>query len=234
MKCSFRTFMRGMRAASALAALSLCLCMSARAVPCVAAQAGASVQSGMTSSKPSAGVSRAPASEKAPAPEKAKSGWDFHEPDKSTLNARWKESLNATLKQTTFAPSSPAGRYLHRHKDVGDLPPARIEKLDETRPPEQKKLMLGDKAPITGEVTRERSGWRPDAGDASRTTPVTPAIREDTKAGAYADFHPDEDVELKLGPEYRFGASALRPDQTGRVKDNPGSLGMGMKLKIDF
>lgn len=173
--------------------------------------------------------------------DRKKPGWDFHETDKSALNARWKESISVTLRKTTFAPSAPAGRYLQRSKDTANaLPPAQIADLDKIPPQGPKKIVFGDtEPPISGEFTQESIGWRPDtplnapmnefSGPGSER-----ALKEERQAGAYADFHPGEDIELKLGPEYHFSSQALRPDQTGRVRDAPGSLGMGMKLKMDF
>jgi hypothetical protein len=167
-----------------------------------------------------------------PSKNAAKPGWDFQAPDRSGQNARWRESINATLQQTTFAPSAPAGRYL-RHNGAASgkrLPPAHMDDLDKMRPPENKQRMSGDKIPVQGEFTRERTNWRP-YNDPSDTT--ASVLKEDLRAGAYADFHSGEDVEFKLGPEYHFGSSAQRPEQTGHAKDHAG-FGMGMKLKIDF
>ncbi|MDR2696390.1 MAG: hypothetical protein LBC79_08445 [Deltaproteobacteria bacterium] len=165
----------------------------------------------------------------------ARSGWAFQAPDRSAQNARWHESLGATLEKTTFAPSAPAGRYL-RHSAATSgkrLPPARLDDLNAMLPPENTQPMLGDKTPIHGEFTRERISWRPH-NDAADAFGVTPALKEERRAGAYAGFHPGEDVEIKLGPEYYLGSAAQRPDQTGNAKDSAGALGMGMKLKIDF
>ncbi|MDR2696481.1 MAG: hypothetical protein LBC79_08920 [Deltaproteobacteria bacterium] len=177
------------------------------------------------------------------APQKAKaqpknavrSGWAFQMPDRSAQNARWHESLSATLQNTTFAPSAPAGRYL-RHSPAAPgkrLPPTRLDDLDTMLPPEKTPLTLGDKTPIHGEFSRERISWR-QHNDAADTFGATPALKEERRAGAYAGFYPSEDVEIKLGPEYNLGTSVQRPDQTGNAKDSAGSFGMGMKLKIDF
>jgi hypothetical protein len=163
-----------------------------------------------------------------------KPGWDFQAPDRSAQSARWRESLCVTLQQTTFAPAAPAGRYLQHNATTSAkrLPPAQMDDLDKIRPPENKRPSLGGKASMHAEITKESTGWRPhnDLGDAVGAK----ALREERRAGAYAGFHPGEDVELKLGPEYHLGASSLRPEQTGQTKDNAGALGMGMKLKIDF
>ena len=180
----------------------------------------------------------------APVPQKApqktapsqNSGWAYQIPDRSAQNARWQESLSATLQQTTFAPSAPAGRYLqHNATQSGKrLPPAQLKDLDAMGPPTNKQRKPGDTPPVHGEFTKESTGWRPH-NDLSDSGGATPALKEERRAGAYADFHPDEDVELKIGPEYHLGTSTLRPDQTGHAnKDNAGSFGMGMKLKIDF
>jgi len=162
-------------------------------------------------------------------------GWDFQTPDRSVQNARWRESISATLRQTTFAPSAPAGRYLqHNATTAGKrLPPVQLDDLDKMRPPANKQPMLGGKVPVQGEFTKESTSWRP-YNDFAGGAGVTPALREERRAGAYADFHPDEDVEFKVGPEYHLGSSVLRPEQTGHSKDHVGGFGMGMKLKIDF
>jgi hypothetical protein len=110
------------------------------------------------------------------------------------------------------------------------LPPAQLDDLDKMRPPEKKHAMLGGKAAVHGEFTKESTGWRPHNDPAGATS----ALKEERRAGAYADFHPAEDVELKVGPEYYLGASVLRPEQTGSAKEHSGAFGMGMKLKIDF
>jgi len=170
----------------------------------------------------------------APSQNATRPGWDFQAPDRSAQDARWRESISATLQQTTFAPAAPAGRYLRHNATISGkrLPPARMDDLDTIRPPEQKQS-LGGKTPVHGEFTKHSTSWRPqnDPADASGGMP---ALREERRAGAYADFHLAEDVELKLGPEYNLGASTLRPEQTGHSKDNAGTFGMGMKLKIDF
>jgi hypothetical protein len=172
---------------------------------------------------------------KTPSKNAARPGWDFQVPDRNAQNARWRESLSATLQQTTFAPSAPAGRYLQNNATIPGkrLPPAQIDDLDKMRPPENKQPMLGGKTSVHGEFTKEKTGWRPH-NELADTTGTTPALKEERRAGAYTDFHPDEDVELKFGPEYHFGTSTLRPEQTGRTKDKTGTFGMGMKLKIDF
>jgi hypothetical protein len=172
----------------------------------------------------------------APSKNAPRSGWAFQIPDRSAQNARWQESLSATLQQTTFAPSAPAGRYLqHNATQSGKrLPPAQLKDLDAMSPPANKQRKPGDTPPVHGEFTRERTSWRPH-GDPADSGGATPALKEERRAGAYADLHPDEDVELKIGPEYHLGTSTLRPDQTGHAnKDSAGSFGMGMKLKIDF
>jgi hypothetical protein len=162
-------------------------------------------------------------------------GWAFQTPDRSGQNARWRESISTTLQQTTFAPSAPAGRYLQHNATTSGkrLPPAQLDDLDKIRPPENKRPMLGGKVPVQGEFTKESTGWRPN-NDLSNSVGATPALKEERRAGAYADFHPDEDVEFKVGPEYHLGASVSRPEQTGHSKDHAGAFGMGMKLKIDF
>jgi hypothetical protein len=162
-------------------------------------------------------------------------GWDFQAPDRSALNARWRESISATLQQTTFAPFAPAGRYLQHNATLSGkrLPPAQLDDLDKIRPPENKKVMLGGKMPVQGEFVKESTGWRSYSDHAS-SAGATPPLKEERRAGAYADFHPDEDVAFKIGPEYHLGSSVLRPDQTGHSKDHAGAFGMGMKLKIDF
>ena len=162
-------------------------------------------------------------------------GWAFQAPDRSTQNARWRESISATLQKTTFAPFAPAGRYLQHNATTSGkrLPPTQLDDLDKIRPPEDKRPMLGGKVPVQGEVTRESTGWRP-YNDLPNSVGATPALKEERRAGAYADFHPDEDVEFKVGPEYHLGASVSRPEQTGHSKDHAGAFGMGMKLKIDF
>ena len=160
-------------------------------------------------------------------------GWDFKESDKGALNNRWRESINNTLSKTTFAPTAPAGRYLRQpYSSRGNLPPAHIEDLDKLRPAEAKSLRFGDaNAGISPEINQESIGWRA-TGDSSIGAPP---LKEERTAGAYADLHPDEDVEVKLGPEYRFGDSSLRPDQTGYSnRESSGSMGMGMKFKLDF
>ena len=160
-------------------------------------------------------------------------GWAFQVPDRSAQNVRWQESLSLTLQQTTFAPSAPAGRYLRHNATRFDtrLPPAQLKDLDTMSPPDNRQRAPGDTAQVRGEFTKESTAWRPH-NDLADSGGATPALREERRAGAYADFHPGEDVELKIGPEYH-GVATLRPDQTGRAKDNAG-LGMGMKLKIDF
>ena len=92
--------------------------------------------------------------------------------------------------------------------------------------------MLGGKVPVHGEIVTESTAWRPH-GDHSDTV-GTPALREERRAGAYADLHPNEDVEFKFGPEYHLRSSVMRPAQTGYSKDNAGAFGVGMRLKIDF
>jgi hypothetical protein len=168
----------------------------------------------------------------APLQKSAKPGWDYQVPDRSAQHARWRESISATLQRTTFAPSAPAGRYL-RHKDAKPgkrLPPVRLDELDALLPPEKKRNILGGNTPMHGEFAKERTGWRPYADHVGSDS----VLREERRAGAYADFHPAEGVELKLGPEYYLGSSVLRPEQTGHSKDNASAFGMGMKLKIDF
>ena len=161
--------------------------------------------------------------------------WDFQAPDRSTQDARWRESISATLQQTTFAPFAPAGRYLQHNATISGkrLPPAQLDDLDKMRPPENKQPKLGGKVPVQGEFTKESTGWRPH-NDPAGSSGATPALREERRAGAYADFHPDEDVEFRVGPEYHLGASVSRPEQTGHSKDHAGAFGMGMKLKIGF
>ena len=172
---------------------------------------------------------------KAPPKRAARSGWDFQAPDRSAQHARWRESISATLQQTTFAPSAPAGRYLQNNAPASAkrLPPAQIGDLDKMRPPENKQLMLGDKTAVHGEFVRERTAWRPH-NESSDAIDVGPALKEERRAGAYASFHPSEDVEFKFGPEYSLGTAVSRPEQTGYSKDHPGALGMGMRLKVDF
>ena len=172
---------------------------------------------------------------RAPAQRATASGWAFQMPDRSAQNARWHESLSATLQQTTFASSAPAGRYLRHNATASGkrLPPARMDDLNAVRPPENKPLMLDDKIPLHGEFTRERVSWRPHS-DAADTSGSTPALKEERRAGAYAGFRPGEDMEIRLGPEYYFGSAVQRPEQTGHAKDSASALGMGMKLKIDF
>jgi hypothetical protein len=186
---------------------------------CLSALAAASLEATAEAARPARGKAD-PTGEKPPS-------WDFRETDKSALHERWKESISATLKGTVFAPSAPAGRYLQRAGGPTDkLPPARLEHLDAARPQEQGKITFGGKTPITGEFEQESSGWRPFADE--------PSLREERRAGAYAGFYSDEDLEIKLGPEYHFGTVTSRPEQTGRGDDRPGSLGMGMKFKLDF
>ncbi|MCL1985383.1 MAG: hypothetical protein FWG59_02920 [Betaproteobacteria bacterium] len=172
---------------------------------------------------------------KLPSKNATRPGWDFQVPDRSFQNARWRESISATLRQTTFAPSSPAGRYLQKNATIpgSRLPPAQIGELDKMRPPETQQGILGEKASIHGEFTKESTGWHPYNGPAD-ITGNNSTLREERRAGAYADLHPSEDVEFQLGPECYLGGSALRPEQTGRAKDTSATLGMGMKMKIDF
>ena len=160
--------------------------------------------------------------------------WAFKVPDRSAQKARWRESLSGTLQRTTFAPTAPAGRYLqHNVPPSGKrLPPAQLKDLDTMGSSENKRHRQGDTPPIHGEFTKESSGWRPQS-DPADSAGATPALREERRVGAYADFHPGEDVEFKIGPEYNLGTATLRPEQTGHAKDSAG-LGMGMKLKIDF
>ena len=173
---------------------------------------------------------------KSPAPRSAQgggAGWDFKESDKSDLNDRWRESINNTLSKTTFAPSAPAGRYLRQpYSSSGNLPPAHIEDLDKIRPPEEKQPLFGNaNSGISPEMSKESVGWRPG----SDSSLGAPPLKEERIAGAYADLHPDANVEVKVGPEYHFNDSSLRPDQTGYSnKDGAGSMGMGMKFKLDF
>jgi hypothetical protein len=164
----------------------------------------------------------------------ARSGWNFSAPDRRFQNARWRESIGATLEQTTFAPSAPAGRYLKNNGTLAGkrLPPAHLDDLDKMRPPENRQLMLGGSTPVHGEFTKERTGWR--AYNDADIPGVSSSLKEERRAAAYAGFHPGEDVELKVGPEYQLGSSVTRPEQTGHAKDGAGTLGMGMKLKIDF
>ena len=166
----------------------------------------------------------------------AKPGWDFQAPDRSVQNARWRESISTTLQQTTFAPSTPAGRYLqHQAANSGKrLPPAQLDDLDKVRPPENKQHMPGGNTFVHGELVKERIGWRPHSSEGVEPGGAPPALKEERRAGAYAGFHPSEDVALKLGPEYHLSTSVLRPEQTGNSKDNSGTVGMGMRLKIDF
>ena len=171
---------------------------------------------------------------KTPSKNAARPGWDFQTPDRSFQNARWQESISATLQRTTFAPSAPAGRYLQNNAPIAGkrLPPAQIGELDKMRPPENKQTMLGGKASVHGEFTKESTGWHP-YNDPANITGTSSTLKEERRAGAYADFHPSEDVELNLGPEYHLGSSALRPEQTGHSRDTS-ALGMGMRMKIDF
>jgi len=83
-----------------------------------------------------------------------KPGWDFQAPDRSIQNDRWRESISATLQQTTFAPSAPAGRYLQNNGTASGkrLPPAQLDDLDKMRPPENTQPMLGGKVPVHGEI----------------------------------------------------------------------------------
>jgi hypothetical protein len=113
------------------------------------------------------------------------------------------------------------------------LPPAQLDALDTMRPPENKQLMLGGTTPVRGEFVKERTGWRPHS-DLVDSAAAAPALKEEHRAGAYADLHPGEDVELRIGPEYHLGTSTLRPEQTGHNKESASGLGMGMQLKIDF
>jgi len=172
----------------------------------------------------------------APSKNATRPDWNFQAPDRSAQNVRWRESISATLQQTTFAPATPAGRYLQHNATISGkrLPPARMDDLDAIRPPEHKQQRTPDgKPPVHGEFTKHSTSWRPQSGPAD-TAGAIPALREERRAAAYADFHLAEDVELKLGPEYQLGTSTLRPEQTGHCKDNTGALGMGMQLKIDF
>jgi len=165
----------------------------------------------------------------------AKRSWDFQAPDRSGQNARWRESISVTLQQTTFAPSAPAGRYLHKNETAPGkrLPPAQLDDLDKIRSPEKTQFMLGGRVPVHGEFVKESTVWRPYSGLADDIVAAAP-LREERRAGAYAGLHPGEDVELKLGPEYHLGTSVLRPAQTGYSKDSAGTFGMGLRLKIDF
>jgi hypothetical protein len=183
------------------------------------------------------------AADPAPVPQKkhsalsrnaAGSGWNFPAPDRRFQNARWRESLSVTLQKTTFAPSAPAGRYLQNNGAVAGkrLPPAQLDDLDKMRPPENRQLMLGNSTPVHGEFTRERTGWR--AYNDADISGAASTLKEERRAAAYAGFHPGEDMELKVGPEYQLGSAVTRPEQTGHAKDGAGALGMGMKLKIDF
>jgi hypothetical protein len=170
-----------------------------------------------------------------PPKKSAKADWDYQAPDRSAQHARWRESINTTLQRTTFAPSAPAGRYLRQKAAIpgNRLPPVRLDELDALLPPEKKPHALGGNSPVQGEFAKERTGWRPHA-DPAEPAGSASILREERRAGAYAGFHPAEDVELKLGPEYHLGSSVLRPEQTGQSKDNAGAFGMSMKLKIDF
>jgi len=172
-----------------------------------------------------------------PAPSKnaTKPHWNFPAPDRSAQDARWRESISATLQQTTFAPSAPAGRYLQYSstKSGKRLPPADMNELDAIHPPEHKKKELDSNTPIRGEFSKQSTSWRP-LSDPSDTAGTTPALREERRAAAYAYFQPAEDVALKLGPELNLGTTTPLTDQTGHYKDNYGGLGMGMQLKIDF
>ena len=113
------------------------------------------------------------------------------------------------------------------------LPPAQLDDLDAIRPQERKPHALNAKTPVHGEFTKQSTSWRP-LHNPAETAGTVPALREERRAAAYADFHLAEDMELNFGPEYNLGASVLRPEQTGHSKDNSGTFGMGMKLKIDF
>ena len=170
-----------------------------------------------------------------PSKKAAKPGWDFQAPDKSAQHARWRESISATLQQTTFAPSAPAGRYLRHSAAMPGkrLPPAQLDDLDAMRPPERKQHTLNGKTPVHGEFTKQSIGWR-SQNDPAAAVGALPPLKEERRAAAYADFRLAEDMELNLGPEYHLGASVLRPEQTGHTKDNVGAFGMSMKLKIDF
>jgi len=176
------------------------------------------------------------AARKIPSHKTARPRWDFQAPDRSAQSARWRESISATLQQGAFAPSAPAGRYLQHNAAASAkrLPPAQIGDLDKMRPPENKQLMLDNKASMHSEFTRESTGWRPHNELLDPVSAHSPALREELRAGAYAGFQPSEEVELRLGPEYHLGAAALRPEQTGHAKDSAGAFGIGMKLKIGF
>ena len=171
----------------------------------------------------------------APSKNSTKPGWNFHAPDRSIQNARWRESISTTLQQTTFAPSAPAGRYL-RHNAASSgkrLPPAQLDDLDKIRPPENKQHTPGGNPFVHGELVKESIGWR-QHNEGADTSGAPLPLKEERRAGAYAGFHPGEDVEFKIGPEYHLSTSVLRPEQTGHSKDNSGTIGMGMRLKIDF
>jgi len=174
------------------------------------------------------------AARKVPSHKAARPGWNFQAPDRSAQNARWRESICDTLQRTTFATSAPAGRFLRHNATMSGkrLPPAQLDDLDKLRPPENTQNSPADKTRIQGEIAKDSTGWRPHDGFAD-TSGAAPALKEERRAGAYVDFHPSEDVELKFGPEYHLGATALRPEQTGKTGDTAG-LGMGMRLKIDF
>jgi len=157
--------------------------------------------------------------------------WDFHAPDRRFQNSRWLESLHVPFQETSFAP---AERYLRNNGAFAGqyLPPAYLHDLNTPHPSEDKQFMLGGGASVYGEITKERTGWRMyHDEDYSGAASV---LKEERRAGVYAGFHPDEAVELKIGPEYHLGSSVARPDQTGQAKDNAGEWGMGMKLKIGF
>jgi len=159
--------------------------------------------------------------------------WNFRAPDRSFQHSRWRDALNAELRGITFAPFAPAERYLQHNGAAGmDLPPIQLEELEKMRPQENSPFMLGGSTAVSGEFTKERTGWRVYNDD--EYAGLVPVLKEEGRAGLYAGFRPDEAVELKLGPEYYLGSSVMRPDQTGYVKDAAGVFGLGMKLKIDF
>jgi len=160
--------------------------------------------------------------------------WNFQTPDKRLRNDHRHKALNAALRMTFLAPFAPGAHSSLHDGAVGDsgLPGAQREEADTTHPQDNRQIMLGGNAFISGEFSRERTGWRPYNDD--EQAGLAFALKEEGRAGLYAGFHPDEAVELKLGPEYYLGSSVTRPDQTGYVKDGAGVLGLGMKLKIDF
>ncbi len=236
----------GAVAAPALAcALACLLCLHAPACAASAVPAGGAPQNRQ---KPTHSVAQKSPVAKIPAkaPEKivkrkkplvlkkAGAGWEFRRQTPRPPAEGWKESLNATLRKTTFAPDAPAGRFLKRSGTAIKEAPSHTEELDALLPKqESKKLMIGNR-PISTDFGSEKSDYTPQDTRLNKAASMAPAAPEQKKAGAYADFHPTEDVDLKIGPEYHIGSNALQADQIGKNKEVPGSVGMGMKFKMDF